>query len=122
MAKSSTSDKANGQPKWRKTSSKPAPSAKAKRLAQQGVSVDRLRRLLRARGESLVSLPNVTSVGIGYKLKDGKRSDELAVQFSVSRKIAPEGPPACSTSASGYALRALKTLKTYTTPGDISHW
>lgn len=34
--------------------------------------------------------PNVTSVGIGYKVKDGKRTDELALQFTVGEKIAPE--------------------------------
>lgn len=34
--------------------------------------------------------PNVNSVGIGYKEKGGKRTDELALQFTVGKKAAPE--------------------------------
>ncbi|MDX6623996.1 MAG: endonuclease mitochondrial [Solirubrobacterales bacterium] len=34
--------------------------------------------------------PNVTSVGIGYKVKDGKRTDELALQFTVGKKVGLE--------------------------------
>jgi endonuclease G len=41
--------------------------------------------------------PNVTSVGIGYKIKDGKRTDELALQFTVGEKIAPEKLEAVAT-------------------------
>lgn len=42
--------------------------------------------------------PNVTSVGIGYKMVDGKPTDELALQFTVGQKIAPEGLEAASTT------------------------
>ncbi len=41
--------------------------------------------------------PNVNSVGIGYKVKDGKTTDELALQFTVGQKIAPEGLEAVAT-------------------------
>ncbi len=41
--------------------------------------------------------PNVTSVGIGYKVKEGKQTDELALQFTVGQKIAPEGLEAAAT-------------------------
>jgi endonuclease G, mitochondrial len=41
--------------------------------------------------------PNVTSVGIGYKVRDGKRTDEIALQFTVGEKIAPEGLEAAAT-------------------------
>ncbi|MBI5104103.1 MAG: DNA/RNA non-specific endonuclease [Solirubrobacterales bacterium] len=34
--------------------------------------------------------PNITSVGIGYKITDGKRTDTLALQFTVDSKAAPE--------------------------------
>ena len=34
--------------------------------------------------------PNVTSVGIGYKLEGGKRTDELALQFTVGKKVGLE--------------------------------
>lgn len=41
--------------------------------------------------------PNITSVGIGYKVVDGKPTDELALQFTVGEKIAPEGLEAVGT-------------------------
>jgi endonuclease G len=34
--------------------------------------------------------PNINSVGVGYKVRDGKRTDELALQFTVGQKLAPE--------------------------------
>jgi endonuclease G, mitochondrial len=34
--------------------------------------------------------PNINSVGVGHKLKDGKRTGELALQFTVGQKVAPE--------------------------------
>jgi endonuclease G len=41
--------------------------------------------------------PNINSVGIGYKVRDGKRTDELALQFTVGRKLAPEALEAAAT-------------------------
>jgi endonuclease G len=34
--------------------------------------------------------PNITSVGIGYKVVEGERTDELALQFTVSSKFEPQ--------------------------------
>jgi endonuclease G len=34
--------------------------------------------------------PNINSVGVGRKVKDGKRTDELALQFTVGKKVGPE--------------------------------
>ena len=33
---------------------------------------------------------NITSVGIGYKEKDGKVTDKIAIQFSVEKKLEPD--------------------------------
>lgn len=41
--------------------------------------------------------PNITSVGLGYELKDGKRTDRLSLQFTVGQKIAPEALGAAPT-------------------------
>ncbi len=43
--------------------------------------------------------PNINSVGVGYKLKDGKRTNELALQFTVGQKFAPEALEAVATRA-----------------------
>jgi endonuclease G, mitochondrial len=34
--------------------------------------------------------PNITSVGIGYEVVNGERTDKLVLQFTVGEKIAPE--------------------------------
>ncbi len=52
--------------------------------------VERIRRLIRAKGEALLNLPNVTSVGIGYKVSDAKRTSIPSLQFSVVRKASLE--------------------------------
>jgi endonuclease G len=43
--------------------------------------------------------PNINSIGVGYKVTDGKRTNELALQFTVGQKIAPEGLEAVATRA-----------------------
>lgn len=34
--------------------------------------------------------PGVTAVDVGYKIKDGKLTDELAIRVHVKRKLPPE--------------------------------
>ena len=40
--------------------------------------------------EEYLKDPNITSVGVGYKIVDGKPTDELALQFTVSTKFEPQ--------------------------------
>ncbi|MGE0127098.1 MAG: hypothetical protein AB7U82_03245 [Blastocatellales bacterium] len=47
-------------------------------------------RLVRQKAQAYLRLPNVTSVGVGYKVKGGKETGELAIQFTVARKLSPE--------------------------------
>ncbi|ATE67476.1 endonuclease [Rhizorhabdus dicambivorans] len=47
-----------------------------------------MERYIRSRGEAFLSRPNINAVGIGYKMVGGKRTDQLAVQFSVDSKVA----------------------------------
>jgi endonuclease G len=46
--------------------------------------------LVKTRARSYLKLPNVTSVGVGHRIADGKRTDELVIQFTVGKKLAPE--------------------------------
>ncbi|GAB3949333.1 DNA/RNA non-specific endonuclease [Streptomyces sparsus] len=56
-----------------------------------------LRQYIRAQGPGLLRDPNVSSVGIGYKIKDGTREKELALQFTVDSKVGPEALEALGT-------------------------
>ena len=47
--------------------------------------------------EQYLQDPNINSVGVGYKVKDGVRTDELALQFTVGQTIGPETLEAAPT-------------------------
>lgn len=64
-------------------------SAKSKAKPKAELMED-LKQFIRARGEEFLKDPNITSVGVGYKDKDGKLTKEIAIQFTVGRKAAPE--------------------------------
>lgn len=53
-------------------------------------SMEQLKTFVRTQGADYLQDPNITSVGIGYKSKDGKPTRELSIQFTVDRKVAPE--------------------------------
>lgn len=46
-----------------------------------------LREFIRVRGQAYLKDPNVSSIGVGYKVVDGKTTDQIAVQFTVHRKL-----------------------------------
>jgi len=52
--------------------------------------VQRARAAKQVHEQSLLALPNVTGVGVGYKIVNGRRTDEVCVRVYVSRKRAPE--------------------------------
>jgi endonuclease G, mitochondrial len=45
--------------------------------------------LIRETARFYLTLPHVSSVGVGYKIKDGIETDQLAIQFTVTRKFSP---------------------------------
>ncbi|MGY1690669.1 hypothetical protein [Geodermatophilus sp. SYSU D01105] len=47
-----------------------------------------LRRFIRTEGERYLDDPNVSSIGLGHKVTDGRVTSELAVQFTVEEKCA----------------------------------
>ncbi len=65
-----------------------------------------LRRFVRAEGEAYLADPNITSVGIGYKVTDGRQTPDISIQFTVGRKLAEP--------------QALESLGTAVVPETIS--
>ncbi|MEU4745163.1 DNA/RNA non-specific endonuclease [Actinosynnema sp. NPDC023658] len=49
-----------------------------------------LRRFVRTKGADYLRDPNVSSIGIGYRVTGGRPTDELAIQFTVRQKAEPE--------------------------------
>lgn len=45
--------------------------------------------ILRAVAQRWPSIPNVTSVGVGYRLRGGRRTNALSIQVTVSKKLTP---------------------------------
>lgn len=62
----------------------PAPAGAREEL------VGNLKQFIRTRGSRFLSDPNVSSIGIGYKERNGRTTKELVLQFTVDRKAAPE--------------------------------
>jgi len=52
--------------------------------------MQKLRVFVRTRGAEYLKDNNISSVGIGYKVKDGKPTKEITVQFTVSKKVEPD--------------------------------
>ena len=59
-----------------------------------------LRRFIRTEGEAYLADPNITSIGIGYKITEGRQTPEISVQFTVDKKVAePASLDALGTAA-----------------------
>ncbi|MGQ0839089.1 DNA/RNA non-specific endonuclease [Actinokineospora sp.] len=57
-----------------------------------------LRGFIRSQGARYLQDPNVSSIGIGYKVRDGKRTKEVSIQFTVDTKAEPERLEALDTA------------------------
>lgn len=68
-------------------------------MANKKVSMESLKDFVRKEGSKFLNQHNITSVGIGYKIKDGKPTKTLSIQFTVGRKVAPEALEAIGTVA-----------------------
>lgn len=51
------------------------------------MSIQDIRKVLKEKRDELLHKPNVVAVGVGYKVKNGKKTNDLAIICSVSRKI-----------------------------------
>ncbi|MEV5240818.1 DNA/RNA non-specific endonuclease [Streptomyces cinnamoneus] len=74
-------------------------TAPGKPAADRDELLASLRQFIRTKGPGYLDDPNVSSVGIGYRVKNGKRGKELAVQFTVDKKVQPEALTALGTTA-----------------------
>lgn len=73
----------------------PSKKSKSKRTATAASTkrdkfMESLRQFIRAKGSQYLLDKNVSSIGIGYKNKDGKPTEEIAIQFTVKKKAALE--------------------------------
>ncbi len=59
-------------------------------MAKKAITVEALKKYVRKEAQQLLKQPNVTSVGVGYKIKGGKPTKELSIQFTVGKKVALE--------------------------------
>ncbi|MEX2264385.1 MAG: DNA/RNA non-specific endonuclease [Bryobacteraceae bacterium] len=73
-----------------KTSPKKAAKRTSTAKHQSDKLMEALRDFVRTRGARYLKDPNISSVGIGYKMKNGKRTNEIAVQFTVAEKAKPD--------------------------------
>ncbi len=63
----------------------------AKTKAKQAADLmEQLKQFVRARGEDFLKDKNISSVGIGYKEKDGKKTKEISIQFTVEKKASTD--------------------------------
>ncbi|MEU6236243.1 DNA/RNA non-specific endonuclease [Kitasatospora sp. NPDC047058] len=74
---------------------RPPKSAQAE---QEEKLISSLRTFIRTQGAAYLHDPNVSSIGIGYRTK-GEREGEVAIQFTVDEKAAPEELEALGTQA-----------------------
>ena len=80
-------------------STQPPEPAQPRGEVSYGQLLTGLRRFLRTDGRRYLDDPNVSSIGLGYKVTDGRPTTELAVQFTVEEKHAePEALAALGTS------------------------
>ena len=61
--------------------------------------MEELKQFVRTQGVDFLRDGNISSVGIGYKNKDGKPTKEIAIQFTVESKASPEALAALGTEA-----------------------
>lgn len=59
-------------------------------MASSAKQIQQMKEYIRRELMPYLDDPNITSVGIGHKIKDGKKTDELVVQFTVERRAEPE--------------------------------
>ncbi|MEK7530157.1 MAG: DNA/RNA non-specific endonuclease, partial [Patescibacteria group bacterium] len=67
--------------------------------------MESLKQFIRRSGTSYLRHPSVTSIGIGYKIKGGKKKRDLCVQFTVGKKAVPQALEAIGVPKLPEAIR-----------------
>ncbi len=73
-----------------KKASKRAPKKRRPASGDEQLT-ENLRHFIRTEGSRYLQDPNITSIGIGYKVSDGKRTNDLSIQFTVKSKPEEHG-------------------------------
>ena len=58
--------------------------------AQRAREVENARQVNRQVAPRLRAYPNVTGVGVGYKIVQGRRTDTISIRVYVRRKLPPQ--------------------------------
>ncbi len=66
--------------------------------------MEQLKQFVRTKGPEFLKDPNISSIGIGYKITDGETTGKISIQFTVKEKVSPE---------------ALESLETKSIPASI---
>lgn len=72
--------------------------AKSKSKKSKKEVLKSLREFIRSKGHDYLKDGNISSIGVGYKIKDGKRTDELTIQFTVDAKLEADQLEAAGTT------------------------
>ncbi len=81
--------------------------------------MEALRDFVRKEASGYLKQPNVTSVGVGYKITDGKPTPEISIQFTVGRKVAPEALEALDAAELPKTVTIRDGDATVTVPTDV---
>lgn len=81
-------------------------AARSAKDSKSNADLERIKRLIRAKGETLLNLPNVTGVGVGFKVTGASarrslRCSSVSTGRSFPRRLRPKGfPPSRKPSSS----------------------
>jgi endonuclease G len=65
-------------------------SRHGKNIAVTPELMEILKNFIRTKGEAYLSDPNISSIGIGYKITDKETTSDLSIQFTVNEKLEAE--------------------------------
>ena len=89
----------------------------AKRNTSEDAKLEKLQHFIRTEGSVYLSDANITSIGIGKKVKNGKRTDELCIQFTVKSK--PEEAGALPENVQTKRIPEALTISGMTVATDV---
>jgi endonuclease G len=77
---------------WKSKKAKDSKSSAKKNVSsnKKTISMNKLKEFIRTRGAEYLKDPNISSIGVGFKQENGKRTDEISIQFTVETKAQPE--------------------------------
>ena len=93
----------------------PAPPADSESTTPSPDMMSALRTYVRTKGAEFLKDTNISSIGIGYKMKGGKRTNEISIQFTVGAKAKPEALEALHTTAIPQSIE----VAGFTVPTDV---